>query len=245
MNARALHPGLAISALVLGIVSIVFSLIVVGAIFALIGLALGAVYLSRHRTEPRGMAVSGMVLSGAGFLASAGFGSLYYTLFGSVFDAMRPSASPAELMAWQGVAAPDFTVTTLDDEVLQLTELKGRRVVIDFWATWCGPCVHEVPHFNQLVEENPADELVVIGISKEPRDVIAPFADEHVVNFPLASANDLPAPYSLIGGIPTTFFIDRAGIIQSVSFGARGFDRLAERALADDYVGEVRSAPAR
>jgi peroxiredoxin len=148
-------------------------------------------------------------------------------------------------MAWQGVAAPDFTVTTLDDEVLQLTELKGRRVVIDFWATWCGPCVHEVPHFNQLVEENPADELVVIGISKEPRDVIAPFADEHVVNFPLASANDLPAPYSLIGGIPTTFFIDRAGIIQSVSFGARGFDRLAERALADDYVGEVRSAPAR
>jgi hypothetical protein len=84
---------------------------------------------------------------------------------------------------------------------------------------------------------------MLIAISKEPRHVIEPFVEQHAVKFPTASANDLPEPYSLVGVIPTKFFIDRNGVIRSISFGSGGFAALEERALGEDYSGEARSAP--
>lgn len=244
MTTQSLNPGLAVAALVLGIVSVVFSLLVVGALFGLIGLVLGALYLWRHRSEPRGMAISGVVLSGTGFAASAGFGVLYYVLFTNMLGSAGTASSYADLMRWQGVEAPDFTVTTVDGRAVQLSELEGRRVVVDFWATWCGPCIHEIPDINQFSAEYSPDELVVLGISKEAQPVIEGFMADNAMNYPVASARDLPAPYSLVSGIPTKFFIDRNGVIQNVRFGASGYDGLVEYALGADYAGEVRSTPA-
>jgi thiol-disulfide isomerase/thioredoxin len=244
VTTRSLNPGLAVAALVLGIVSVVFSLLVVGALFGLIGLVLGALYLWRHRSESRGMAISGVVLSGTGFVASAGFGVLYYILFTNMLGSVGSGASYANLMSWQGVEAPDFTVTTVDGRAVQLNELRGKRVVVDFWATWCGPCIHEIPDINQFSAEHSPDELVVLGISKEAQPVIEAFMADNEMNYPVASARDLPEPYSLVSGIPTKFFIDRNGVIQTVRFGAGGYDSFTRYALGEDYSGEVRSTPA-
>lgn len=244
MSKESLHPGLAISALVLGILALVFSLFAVGALIGVFGLVCGILYIRRHRTEPRGMAVSGIILSTFGLVTGSVLGVLYYLWFGTMLGLVGGPANAAALTSWQGVAAPDFAVTTLDGRELQLSALRGQRVVVDFWATWCGPCIRDMPHFNRLASESREEDLVLVGISKEPRDILQPFVDEHDVVFPIASAGNLPLPYSLVSAIPTSFFIDRNGVIQFVTFGARGYDRLAEMALADDFAGEVRQSPA-
>src|SRR5690606_24730971 len=114
-----------------------------------------------------------IVLSGVGVLAGAGFGTAYFFMFNTVRSSFSPN--PGAAMAWVGTEAPHFSVTTLGGQLLELSALRGRRVVVDFWARWCGPCIHEVPDFHRLSRENSRDELLVIAIGKESRDVIEPF----------------------------------------------------------------------
>jgi len=171
---------------------------------------------------------------------TGGFGGTQWTR--TIVDS-RERGSGSTLQAWEGVEAPNFTVTSLDGEILTLSELKGKRVVVDIWATWCQPCVKEIPHFNQLRQEVSTDELIIVGVSKEAPSVIQPFIEEHGVNYPSVSTNALPSPYSDVKGIPTTFFIDRNGVIQTILIGYRDYDVLKKHALASDYEGEVRSKP--
>jgi peroxiredoxin len=144
---------------------------------------------------------------------------------------------------WKGVAAPDFSVTTLDGKTVQLSELKGKRVIVDFWATWCPPCVREIPHFIKLNSESPADELAIVGISSEDENTLKSFVKKKGINYSIASADHLPAPYDEVRSIPTTFFIDRKGIIQDVLVGYHDFGKLKTHALADDFEGEPKPAP--
>jgi peroxiredoxin len=103
--------------------------------------------------------------------------------------------------------------------------------------------VKEIPHFIKLNSESPADELVIVGISSEEEATLKPFVKNKGINYPIASADDLPAPYSDVSSIPTTFFIDRKGIIQEVLIGYHDFGSLKEHALADDFEGEPKAAP--
>jgi thiol-disulfide isomerase/thioredoxin len=122
--------------------------------------------------------------------------------------------------------------------------LKGKRVVIDFWATWCPPCVREIPHFVRLVNESSRDDLMVIGISREEDRILRDFVKAKGVNYPVGRAGDLSSPYADIRSIPTTFFIDRQGVIQKIFVGYHDYGDLRETALSEDYAGEPREAPA-
>jgi peroxiredoxin len=228
--------GLAVASLVLGILALSLSIFVIGAVAGLVGLILAVVHLRKERPL-RTLARWGLVLSILGCLAGTGFG-LYYGI--SIYesykqmDKLTSGESDLILRKFIGEEAPDFTMVDIEGNEIKLSSLKGRRVMLNFWATWCPPCRLEIPDLINLRKETSPDELAIIGISDEDREQLLNFAVEKNINYIIATANDLPAPYSYISAIPTTFFINRQGYIQDVTSGLTSPVELKEKALAPD-----------
>ncbi len=237
--------GLAIASLVLGILASVLSFLVLGGILGLIGLALGILHLRKNKVQVV-MAWWGVALSILGVIASIGFVGLYYYAFQKIEKLVQSTSEGEEvdLTKWQGVIAPDITVKTLDGKSIKLGDLKGKRVVLDFWATWCPPCKKEIPHFIKLAGQTSRNDLVIVGISSEDTNTLNEFVKKQGVNYPIGSVTNPPAPYADVQAIPTTFFIDRHGVIQTVAVGYHEFSDLKADALAADYSGKPLPAPA-
>lgn len=130
-----------------------------------------------------------------------------------------------ELSTWEGQSAPDLEITTIDGATLKLSELRGRAVILDYWATWCGPCILEIPHLQKLADEFPQD-LVVVGVSSENISVLQKFARSKSMRYQVGTATNSPSPYADIRVIPTTFFIDRNGTIRKVVRGYHDYPSL-------------------
>jgi|KBSMisStaDraftv2_1062788.scaffolds.fasta_scaffold1391131_2 peroxiredoxin len=115
-----------------------------------------------------------------------------------------------------GTTAPAFALPDLEGREVKDTELRGKVVILDFWATWCGPCRMEVPHFVRLQSKYRDQGLQIVGLSMDAggaRDV-RPFVDEHDINYTMLIATDKTAQdFGGVLGIPTTFVIDRKGTI--------------------------------
>jgi peroxiredoxin len=86
--------------------------------------------------------------------------------------------------------------------------------------------VREVPHFCQLSEDLPKEEVVILGVSQEEPTVLHTFAKHRQVNYTIGTAAELPAPYCDITGLPTTFVLDRSGVIEQVLVGYHSYDEL-------------------
>ena len=134
-------------------------------------------------------------------------------------------------LEWQGQAAPELVVSTIDGRSLRLSDLKGQRVIVDFWATWCPPCVREIPHFQQLSEEFDDDELIVIGVSTEDAATVRAFATSHQITYPLGNPVQIEPPFTDINAVPTTIFIDHRGFIETVLQGYHSYNDLRSRAI--------------
>ncbi len=128
------------------------------------------------------------------------------------------SAAPLALPAGAAPAdtAAPFSLRGLDGKAIRLSDYKGQPVVLDFWATWCGPCRAAMPHLAQLQEHYGAKGLVVIGVSVDdgsPHSVRR-YAERLGVHFRLAMADEgVLDDYGPIRSIPTTIFINRKGEI--------------------------------
>jgi peroxiredoxin len=237
-------PRLALATLVLGVVSLTLSLVIVGAVVGVVGLILGGLHLRRSQ-QARKMAWTGFWLSAMSLVASAGFVVLYAVGFRQLAGNMGGPrfATSGSLEAWRGKPCPDFAVTTLEGTSLRIGDLRGRRVVLDFWATWCPPCVQEIPHFVTLSQESSTNDLVIVGISKEDRTVLKSFARSHGMTYSVASSSDvdLPEPFRGIGSIPTTFFLGRDGTIREVVVGYHGLDDLRRMAVDNETPAAVKA----
>jgi cytochrome c biogenesis protein CcmG/thiol:disulfide interchange protein DsbE len=110
--------------------------------------------------------------------------------------------------------AGDFTLPTMDGKSLTLSSLKGKVILLNFWATWCGPCKAEIPAFVELQTQYP-DDLVVVGLSvDDPADKAKAFASQYKVNYPIVlglGRDDIQDAYGPIYGIPASFLISRDG----------------------------------
>ena len=120
-----------------------------------------------------------------------------------------------------GQPAPDFYFETPEGESSSISQLKGRPVLVNFWATWCVPCRGEMPYLQQIYEEWPADELAVLTVNvAESPSQVEEFIQSQGLSFTvlLDSGADVAQRYN-VRGIPTTFFIDKDGIIQEIKIG--------------------------
>lgn len=120
-----------------------------------------------------------------------------------------------------GELAPDFTGTTLDGEIITLSSLKGKLVLVNVFASWCGPCRIEAPHLVEVYNAIDSEQFEFVGLNlQETPEAVEFFRDEFFIDFPLVlnEGGGLTNIYRPVG-LPTTWFIDRDGIVRFVFSG--------------------------
>ncbi|MBK6318840.1 MAG: TlpA family protein disulfide reductase [Dehalococcoidia bacterium] len=155
--------------------------------------------------------------------AGSGFGII------ELEDGLNPTTkSPA---AREGRAAPNFRLPRLGEEAVTLVDYRGSFVLLNFWASWCGPCRDETPDLQSFHEHHSQDGLVIIGVNQqEQRAAAADFVDEFGVTYTVAldASGEVSAAYGVGRGMPISFLVSPGGVIEQVYFG-----RLTETQFAE------------
>lgn len=123
--------------------------------------------------------------------------------------------------------APDFALKDANGQTVHLSDYRGKVVLLDFWATWCGPCKIEIPWFQEFERQNKDKGFAVLGVAMDDDgwDAVKPFAQERGINYRLMLGDDKVADlYGGLNALPTTFLIDRNGYIAAVHIGLSGKD---------------------
>ena len=138
-------------------------------------------------------------------------------LLGLALFVRGPSASPTTI----GSVAPDFSLVDLDGNTVHLADLRGKPVIVNFWASWCGPCVDEFPLLQATAEEHADDGLVVLGIVYQDRSEAArAFMQQNGGTWQaLMDPDDRVARAYNIFGPPETYFVGRDGTIVARHIG--------------------------
>jgi peroxiredoxin len=151
-----------------------------------------------------------------------------------------PAISPGEAQIREPFPI-DFALPDLQDQTIRLSNLRGRVVLLNFWATWCPPCRAEMPSMHALYQDYREKGFGILAISSDAggKGVVAPFIEERGFTFPV-----LLDPRNIVGsrlrvlGIPTSYLLDKQGRIAGVEVGARNWNRAKVRQLLDRLLAE-------
>ena len=137
----------------------------------------------------------------------------------------------------EGQTAPDLTLTAMDGAVYHLAELRGKPVVLNFWATWCGPCRQEMPAFEEVHRER-GDDVIILAINAgEGTSLIEPFVQRYKLSLPVLLDRDNAVNHRYrVTALPTTVLIDRDGRVDGIRVGPYSRDLL--RARIEQLLGE-------
>lgn len=192
----------------------------------LLGLALGSRYLgsgAESRASTTGGAGSSVLESGA------------YATLPPGAPTPNPESGGAPAV---GRPAPDFTLAVLGDGEITLSDLKGRPVLINFWASWCPPCRVEMPDLVRAFEQHEDQGFIILGIDLTFQDSVPDvraFVEEFEMSFPvlLDETGEVTAEKYRLLGLPMSVFVDREGIIRRIHIGAMTGEQI------DEFVAEI------
>ncbi|KAB2329748.1 redoxin domain-containing protein [Cytobacillus depressus] len=127
-----------------------------------------------------------------------------------------------------GLTAPDFELKTLEGKTVKLSDFRGKKVMLNFWATWCPPCKAEMPAMQKFNEES-GDKIVILAVNIDPEYDVAGFAKQMNIHFPilLDEKDEVNKTYKILT-IPTTFFINEKGMIAHKHLGAMTIEMMRE-----------------
>lgn len=140
-------------------------------------------------------------------------------------EQVNNTASKSEGGLEIGNSAPDFTLQTIDGKSLKLSDLRGKKVLLNFFATWCPPCNGEMPDLETFYKENKNNDITVLSVtlttSEQETKNISKFISKYSLTFPvvLDKQGDISNVYQVIN-IPTSYFIDTKGVIREKMVGA-------------------------
>lgn len=117
--------------------------------------------------------------------------------------------------------ATGFTYTDMAGNPIKLSDYKGKWVVVNYWATWCPPCLEEIPELVNFHDQHKDSDAVVVGINMEKKDrqQLSAFVDDYLVSYPVVQMTDDMPLLGNIPGLPTTYLIDPSGKAAAVQVG--------------------------
>ena len=142
-------------------------------------------------------------------------------------------AAPPSANEMTGAMAPDFELNVVDahGKSIKLSSLRGKAVLLNFWATWCEPCKIEMPWFVDLQKQYGPEGLQIVGVSMddESEKTVADFAKKMGVNYPILVGTEKVADlYGGVEGLPTSYFIDRSGKVVAREAGLISESRIVD-----------------
>jgi peroxiredoxin len=134
-----------------------------------------------------------------------------------------------------GDPAPDVTLASLDDKPIKLSDFRGKPVMLNFWATWCGPCTAEMKNIEAVFQNHPEEDFVILGVNQgEGAETIKGYADLWKLNFRLVrDQGDMAARAYQVRALPTTVFIDADGNVHEIHVGGPVSVEFIEKRVSD------------